>query len=109
MADQPQKKTIIVTGCSSGIGAYCARALHAEGWQVIASARTAKISRRSAPTGLRRSISTIQVITASRNSSIKRWPPADGRCDALFNNGGYGQVGAVEDLPVEALRATVRS
>jgi NAD(P)-dependent dehydrogenase (short-subunit alcohol dehydrogenase family) len=40
MADQPQKKTIIVTGCSSGIGAYCARALHAEGWQVIASART---------------------------------------------------------------------
>ena len=32
-----------------------------------------------------------------------------GKCDALFNNGGYGQVGAVEDLPVDALRAQFES
>jgi NAD(P)-dependent dehydrogenase (short-subunit alcohol dehydrogenase family) len=45
------------------------------------------------------------MMTASRSSSTRRWPASHGRCDALFNNGGYGQVGAVEDLPVEALRA----
>ncbi|TIT46989.1 MAG: SDR family NAD(P)-dependent oxidoreductase, partial [Mesorhizobium sp.] len=32
-------RTIIVTGASSGIGAYCARALKAEGWRVFATAR----------------------------------------------------------------------
>ena len=40
MSGNNQQKTILVIGCSSGIGAYCARALKAEGWHVIASART---------------------------------------------------------------------
>jgi hypothetical protein len=40
MSGNNQQKTILVTGCSSGIGAYCARALKVEGWHVIASART---------------------------------------------------------------------
>ncbi len=34
-------KSILITGCSSGIGACCARGLRARGWRVIASARKA--------------------------------------------------------------------
>ena len=34
-----EKRSILVTGCSSGIGAHCARALRDDGWQVFATAR----------------------------------------------------------------------
>ena len=37
-----EKSTIIVTGCSTGIGAFCARALKDEGWRVFATARRAE-------------------------------------------------------------------
>lgn len=105
MADQPKKKTIIVTGCSTGIGAYCARALHAEGWQVIAAARKKEDLAALHADGLE-----AFYLDYSNDDSIKTFfdeamAASGGRCDALFNNGGYGQVGAVEDLPVEALRA----
>ncbi|MEK1864315.1 MAG: SDR family NAD(P)-dependent oxidoreductase, partial [Rhizobium leguminosarum] len=33
------ERTIVVTGCSSGIGAHCARALKADGWRVFATVR----------------------------------------------------------------------
>ncbi|MBC7283721.1 SDR family oxidoreductase [Hoeflea sp.] len=105
MTDANQTKTILVTGCSSGIGAHCARALRAEGWHVIASARTEDHI----------AVLNADGITAYRLDYADPASIADffeqamaatgGRCDALFNNGGYGQVGAVEDLPVDALRA----
>ena len=99
------QKTILVTGCSSGIGAYCARALKAEGWQVIASART-----EGDLSGLRNDGIEAYHLDYADPASIAAFfeqamTATGGRCDALFNNGGYGQVGAVEDLPVDALRA----
>lgn len=100
-----QQKTILVTGCSSGIGAHCARALKAEGWHVIASARSdADISM------LRNDAIEAYYLDYADPASIASFfeqamAATGGRCDALFNNGGYGQVGAVEDLPVDALRA----
>jgi NAD(P)-dependent dehydrogenase (short-subunit alcohol dehydrogenase family) len=105
MADQPRKKTIIVTGCSTGIGAYCARALHAEGWHVIASARTAEDLSALRADGLEAFHLDYGDDDSIKEFFDKAMAASHGRCDALFNNGGYGQVGAVEDLPVEALRA----
>ncbi|MER2535564.1 MAG: SDR family oxidoreductase [Rhizobiaceae bacterium] len=99
-----QPRTILVTSASSGIGAHCARALKAEGWRVFATARRdADIAALTAdgvealPMDYRDQASIARLVdeVAARTG---------GRLDALFNNGGYSQVGAVEDLPVEALR-----
>ena len=104
MNGENPKKTILVTGCSSGIGAYCARALKAEGWQVIASARTDIDIGKLKDDG----IEAFHLDYADPPSIAEFFDQAmaatGGRCDALFNNGGYGQVGAIEDLPVDALR-----
>ncbi|MDP2119606.1 MAG: SDR family oxidoreductase [Hoeflea sp.] len=105
MTGNNQSKTILVSGCSSGIGAYCARALKADGWHVIASARTADAIAALNADG----IEAYRLDYAEPSSIADFFEQAmaatGGRCDALFNNGGYGQVGAVEDLPVDALRA----
>ncbi|MUZ72672.1 SDR family oxidoreductase [Agrobacterium vitis] len=98
------QKSIIVTGCSSGIGAYCARALKQDGWRVFATVRKAEDLKSLEDDGLEAllmdyrdtaSIATLAETVLSRTG---------GRLDALFNNGAYGQAGAVEDLPTEALR-----
>jgi NAD(P)-dependent dehydrogenase (short-subunit alcohol dehydrogenase family) len=105
MSDETQKKSILVTGCSSGIGAYCAHALDAEGWQVIASARTDEDVAELRAGGLEAFRLDYADSASIRQFFDRSMTVTDGRCDALFNNGGYGQVGALEDLPVEALRA----
>ena len=97
-------KAILITGCSSGIGLCVALGLRARGWRVFATARqSADVERlrvgglESLPLDLRDSDS----IQAAVAEILHR---SDGRLDALFNNGAYGQPGAVEDLSREALR-----
>ncbi|MGV1895611.1 SDR family oxidoreductase [Agrobacterium vitis] len=98
------QKSIIVTGCSSGIGAYCARALKQDGWRVFATVRKAEDLKALEDDGLEallmdyRDTASIAALTETVLSRT------GGRLDALFNNGAYGQAGAVEDLPTEALR-----
>ena len=101
MAD---RRTIIVTGCSSGIGAYCARQLAADGWRVFATARKPDDLRALEADGLEALYLDYREpdsIAALADTVLAR---TGGRLDALFNNGAHGQAGAVEDLPVEALR-----
>lgn len=97
-------RTIIVTGASSGIGAYCARALKADGWRVFATARKAEDMAALEADGIeafyldyRKAESIAALVTAVLEHT-------GGRLDALYNNGAHAQAGAVEDLPVEALR-----
>lgn len=97
-------RSIIVTGCSSGIGAYCAKQLSIDGWKVVASARKQKDI-----DALRRDGINAFYLDYSNPDSIDRFfdeamQCLDNRLDALFNNGAYSQVGAVEDLSVDALR-----
>lgn len=102
MANRP---VIIVTGASSGIGAHCARALKAEGWRVFATVRKPEDLTPLEADGLEALLldyTDEATITATVTEVIAR---TGGRIDALFNNGAYGQVGAVEDLPTAALRA----
>jgi NAD(P)-dependent dehydrogenase (short-subunit alcohol dehydrogenase family) len=97
--------SIIVTGCSSGIGAHCARALKAEGWRVFATVRREEDLAGLAADGIEALLMDYtrpETIAALVETVLGR---TGGRLDALFNNGAYGQAGAVEDLPVEALRA----
>ena len=97
-------RVIIITGCSTGIGAHCARALKADGWRVFATVRRESDLASLTADGIEALImdytdpasiaSLVETVTARTS----------GRIDALFNNGAYGQPGAVEDLPTDVLR-----
>lgn len=100
-----RQKTILITGCSSGIGYHCAHAMKQRGWQVFATVRTEADQHRLQAEGL-----TVLLLDYCDQESIDRCveqtlSKTGGRLDALFNNGAYGQAGAVEDLSVETLRA----
>ncbi|MHA6645066.1 SDR family oxidoreductase [Mesorhizobium sp. A623] len=97
-------RTIIVTGASSGVGAYCARALRADGWRVFATARKSRDIAALEAEGIEalpldyRDAHSIETLVATVLEKT------GGRLDALYNNGAYAQAGAVEDIPVELLR-----
>lgn len=97
-------KTILITGCSTGIGYETALALHHRGHQVIATARKPEDVARLFQAGL----TALQLDLADSNSIRTAVAQAlelsHGRCDALFNNGAFGQPGAVEDLSREVLK-----
>jgi NAD(P)-dependent dehydrogenase (short-subunit alcohol dehydrogenase family) len=99
-----EARTIIVTGCSSGIGAHCARALKADGWRVFATVR-----RESDLTALEADGIEALVMDYTRPDTIRNLVETvaartNGQIHALFNNGAYGQPGAVEDLSSDVLR-----
>ncbi|EGQ8028597.1 SDR family oxidoreductase [Vibrio vulnificus] len=102
-------KWVLITGCSSGIGYVCAHALQKEGFQVIASCRNLRDVERLQSEGL----TCIQLDLADSNSISLAVQQAleisDGQLYGLFNNGAYGQPGALEDLPTDALRAQFES
>ena len=98
------KKSILITGCSTGIGLYCAQKLHNEGYQVVASCRKQSDVDKLTALG----VTCIQLDLTRYESIHKAFQQTlnlvDGKLDILFNNGAYGQPGAVEDLPTDALR-----
>ena len=98
-------KSILVTGCSSGIGHAVAHGLKARGWRVFASARKRDDVERLQGEGLESLVLDLNDSDSIRSAFAEVMTRTGGRLDALFNNGGYGQVGAVEDLPRDALRA----
>jgi len=98
-------RTILITGCSSGIGYHCARGLASRGWRVFATCRRqADVARLQAEglESLQLDLADPGSIAAALEEILAR---TDGRLDALFNNGAYGQPGAVEDLSRDVLRA----
>ena len=101
MIDRP---SIIVTGCSSGIGAWCARALLKDGWRVFATVRKAQDLAALENDGIEAFLMDYTKPDTISKLVDDVFARTGGRLDALFNNGAYGQAGAVEDLPVEALR-----
>lgn len=101
MTDRP---SIIVTGCSSGIGAWCARALARDGWRVFATVRRVEDLRPLENDGIEAFLMDYTKTDTIYSLVEQVLARTGGRLDALFNNGAYGQAGAVEDLPVEALR-----
>lgn len=97
-------KSILVTGCSTGIGHAVAHGLKARGWRVFASARKRDDVERLQGEGLESLVLDLNDSDSIRSAFAEVMTRTGGRLDALFNNGGYGQVGAVEDLPRDALR-----
>jgi NAD(P)-dependent dehydrogenase (short-subunit alcohol dehydrogenase family) len=97
-------RSILITGCSSGIGLCVAEGLKARGWRVFASARKAGDVARLAAQGFE-AVQLDLADSASINAAVETVLDATGgTLDALFNNGAYGQPGAVEDLSRAVLR-----
>lgn len=97
-------KAILITGCSSGIGLCCAQGLKARGYRVFASARKAEDVETLKGQGfeaLRLDLADSGSLRAAAETVLDA---TGGKLYGLFNNGAYGQPGAVEDLSREALR-----
>lgn len=98
------QKSVLITGCSSGIGLCAARGLAQRGYRVFATARRAEDLQNLQGEGLQ----TLP-LDLTDSASIRRaveivLEKSGGQLHALFNNGAYGQPGAVEDLRREVLR-----
>ena len=97
-------KTILITGCSSGIGYSAALELKKRGHNVIATARKSEDVFRLIQEGftaIQLDLADSQSIKNAVNHLIEL---TGGQCDALFNNGAFGQPGAVEDLTRDVLK-----
>ena len=99
-----EKRVILVTGCSSGIGRATAVALAARGHRVFASARNrndlAELERGDLA-ALTLDVTDPATIRAAVEAVLSR----AGRIDALVNNAGYGQYGSVEEVTLDEWRA----
>lgn len=101
--------SLLITGCSSGIGHAAAHTLAGRGWRVFATARAEIDVERLSDEGLEAlplDLASSASIEAAVETVKER---TQGRLSALFNNGAYGQPGAVEDLSREALRAQLET
>lgn len=98
-------KTVLITGCSSGIGHYAARGLKARGYRVFATARKPADVERLRGEGLESLLLDLDSSASIRAAVEELLELTAGRLYGLFNNGGYGQPGAVEDLSRDMLRA----
>lgn len=97
------QRVILITGCSSGIGAAMAAELHRRGQRVYASARRPEALVPLQEQGI--ATLTLDVNDdASIAAAMAAIESAEGRLDMLVNNAGYSQVGAVVDLTREDLR-----
>ncbi|MET3615896.1 NAD(P)-dependent dehydrogenase (short-subunit alcohol dehydrogenase family) [Rhizobium aquaticum] len=98
-------KTILITGSSTGIGAFCARALKEKGWRVFATVRREEDRVSLEDDGIETFLMDYADLDSIRRLVNDVTTRTGGTLDALFNNGAYGQTGAVEDLTVEVLKA----
>lgn len=98
------QKTILITGASTGIGYEAAKALQQRGYRVIASCRKSTDVERLNAEGFETLILDLSSSTSINKAFQELMTLTRGELYALFNNGAYGQPGAIEDLPIAALR-----
>ena len=91
--------SVLITGCSSGIGQAAALALHEAGRTVVATARNPDTLSGLAGRGLR-----TLALDVTDESSMRAAVDAAGPIDVLVNNAGYGLYGTVEQLPMAEIR-----
>lgn len=99
------RRSILITGCSSGIGLASARVLKARGWRVLATARKAedltRLNEEEGVEALQLDLADPDSVSACAEEALRR---TGGKLFALFNNSAFAQVGAVEDLSADLLR-----
>jgi NAD(P)-dependent dehydrogenase (short-subunit alcohol dehydrogenase family) len=109
MTNMPAKaptstRSVLITGCSSGIGLASAVMLKQRGWRVLATARRPEDLARLRDQGfdaVHLELTDAKSIAACADEALRL---TSGRLTALVSNAAYGQIGAVEDLSAELLR-----
>ncbi|MEP2532130.1 SDR family NAD(P)-dependent oxidoreductase [Shimia sp.] len=98
------KQSILITGCSTGIGHQSALAMRDAGWRVFASCRQQKDCDRLRTEGFESPLIDYCDPASIETGLAEVLDATGGTLDALFNNGARGLPGAVEDVPTEAFR-----
>lgn len=98
-------RSILITGCSKGIGFHAALMLKARGYRVFATARRQHDVEMLKNKGLEALVLNVDDSQSIRRAMEEVLQRTDGRLDAVFNNAGYAQPGAVEDVSRAAMRA----
>lgn len=98
------KKTILITGCSSGIGFDSAIALKQRGHRVIASCRKKEDVQKLIDLGIEALQLDVTDSASIQTAFSELLQLTEGRLDVLINNAGYGQAGALEDLSRDVVR-----
>jgi NAD(P)-dependent dehydrogenase (short-subunit alcohol dehydrogenase family) len=97
-------RAVLITGCSSGIGAATAEHLADKGWTVYATARRVETLADLEAKGCR-TLALDVTDEASCRAAVETVEAAEGAVGVLINNAGYSQSGAVESVPGERVRA----
>lgn len=98
-------RTILITGCSSGIGLASARALKQLGWWVFATCRAEADAARLRDEGFESWRLDYEDEASVASGAARALELAEGRLDAVFNNGAWAVPGPMEDMPRAAMRA----
>ena len=98
-------KTVLITGCSSGIGYCVARGLQQRGYRVFATARRAESVDMLNTEGFESLQLDLDDSASIRRAVDEILQRTNGELYAVFNNGAFGLPAAVEDLGREAIRA----
>lgn len=102
---QTARHSVLVTGCSSGIGFVAAKELAARGYRVFATVRRdadVETLRLEGLHGLRLDLDEPESIAGALDTVLAA---TGGKLFALVNNAGFAIPGAIEDLSRDALRA----
>ena len=102
-------KTILITGCSSGIGYAAANGLRDRGWRVFATCRQQDDCDRLTAEGFESPLLDYTDTSTIQTALSQVLDATGGSLDAVYNNGAHAIPGAVEDLPTDALRAIFES
>jgi NAD(P)-dependent dehydrogenase (short-subunit alcohol dehydrogenase family) len=96
-------KAVLITGCSSGIGRASALRLAHSGWTVYATARRPESIAELGDAGCR-TLALDVTDEDSMQAAVATVEQAEGAVGVLINNAGYSQSGAVETVPMDAVR-----
>jgi len=99
----PISKAVLITGCSTGIGRATAELLAGKGWTVYATARKLDAVADLVARGCK-TLALDVCDDASIQAAVQSIEQAEGAIGVLINNAGYGQEGAVEEVPMEQVR-----
>src|ERR1700674_987340 len=100
------KKTVPITGSSTGFGHATAKLFADKGWNVVATMRDVSaagdLARRDNVLVIRLDVTDPATIDQAIKTSIERF----GKLDVVINNAGYGQYGIFETIPQEGIQTT---
>ncbi len=102
-------KSILITGCSSGIGLHTALLLKKRGFRVFATAKKAIDVEKLITQGLESVQLDVRDVVSMQHALAHILQQTGGTLDAVFNNAGYLHAGAIEDTTADMVRAQLET